>query len=180
MAIGNRPDPAHRVRPPPVRARSVPDIVFSIDPDNAYTLADKFRMRAQRDDVLTWHCPMYRRVDWLGAVLATAVLTFIVFVLSDGSTTRNEGKTGCTCTREREPATLLPMSPSPRARSAAWILCHSYQVGSRLVLVAVPLPRYTDLSGNACSQQRRILRRTYVGLPVGRLARAGFKMFAPN
>ncbi|KAI0788394.1 efflux transporter [Fomes fomentarius] len=48
---------------------------FSIDPDIPYALADK-------------------RVDWLGALLVTAGLTFIVFVLSDGSTAPDGWKTG--------------------------------------------------------------------------------------
>ena len=41
---------------------------------------------------------MHRRLDWLGALLVTAGLTFIVFVLSDGSIAPNGWKTGCTFT----------------------------------------------------------------------------------
>ena len=50
--------------------------VFSIDQDLPYALDDK-------------------RVDWLGAFLVTAGLTFIVFVLSDGPTAPDGWKTGC-------------------------------------------------------------------------------------
>ncbi|KAI0706606.1 efflux transporter [Earliella scabrosa] len=49
--------------------------VFSIDQDLPYALDDK-------------------RVDWLGAFLVTAGLTFIVFVLSDGPTAPDGWKTG--------------------------------------------------------------------------------------
>ncbi|KAI0750334.1 major facilitator superfamily domain-containing protein [Daedaleopsis nitida] len=48
---------------------------ISIDKDVPYALGD-------------------RRIDWIGALLVTAGLTFIVFVLSDGSTAPNGWKTG--------------------------------------------------------------------------------------
>ncbi|KAI0788398.1 efflux transporter [Fomes fomentarius] len=49
--------------------------MISIDPDVPYALEDK-------------------RVDWIGALLVTAGLTFIVFILSDGSVAPNGWKTG--------------------------------------------------------------------------------------
>ena len=68
--------------------------LISIDADVPYALPDKsvcadFRVVL----VLTLLC---RRVDWLGALLVTAGLVFIVFILSDGPTAPDGWKTGCT------------------------------------------------------------------------------------
>jgi hypothetical protein len=43
-----------------------------------------------------------RRVDWLGALLVTAGLVLIVFVLSDGETAPHGWQTGCACPGELE------------------------------------------------------------------------------
>ena len=54
----------------------------------------------------------YRRIDWFGAFLVTAGLTFIIFVLSDGSIAPDGWKpeTGCA---------FLPVSPSSSLPHAA-------------------------------------------------------------
>ena len=49
----------------------------------------------------------YRRVDWVGAILVTARLTFIVFILSDGPSAPDGWKTGCRSLRVRISCVVL-------------------------------------------------------------------------
>ena len=48
-----------------------------------------------------------RRVDWVGAILVTAGLTFIVFILSDGPSAPDGRKTGCRSLRVRISCVVL-------------------------------------------------------------------------
>ena len=53
----------------------------------------------------------WRRVDWVGAILVTAGLTFIVFILSDGPTAPDGWKTGCRS--PRVPVSRVALTSSP-------------------------------------------------------------------